>query len=324
MTEKQLLIQAFKSLDFDALENLLDDNKPYMDVPKVLFLSTIKKEIDQLKNLNSYTEVIEGTCNSCHKGSIAYKFKAEGYPSLNLFFEEKNGKVTDIRLCNELKVDLPDENERNIYFSFYEDEKVNFTPTIQHLIILQRIEKAIDDFNKLESMGLVSIQEVLHWFNNMRYLADELNLGNLFKCRKYKAFKHIDSLYYKVSNMVDNYTNNQVAQDALREYDELDKEDEKMIVRWLLKHKHKYFYSPEQPDNWQKTGIIVLETKPNLIVDCSDFLDSFKFPQIYYNLNEEIMNRYQPTPEHFDQNGGRVICSLENYLKLHNKYLDLL
>jgi hypothetical protein len=69
---------------------------------------------------------------------------------------------------------------------------------------------------------------------------------------------------------------------------------------------------------------MILETEPILIVDCSDFLDSFIFHDLYLNVEEEIMNRYHPTPEHFDQNGGRVICSLENYLKLHNKYLDLL
>lgn len=39
MTEKEQLIQAFKSLDFEALQNLLDDNRSYMDVSKDLFLS---------------------------------------------------------------------------------------------------------------------------------------------------------------------------------------------------------------------------------------------------------------------------------------------
>jgi hypothetical protein len=324
MTEKDQLIRAFKSLDFDALQNLLDDNRSYRDVSKDLFLATFKEKINQYENLNSYTDVIEGTCNSCYKGCKAYKFKAEGFPSLNLFFEEKNGKVTDIRLCNELKVDLPDENERNIYFSFYEDEKVNFTPNLKYLTTLQRIEKAVEDFNKLESIGLVPIQEVVSWFYSTQSLAIELDLNDPFVCRKYKAFLHIDSLYYKVSNLVHNYTNNHLAQDALQEFNNLDKEDEKMIVRWLLKNKRNYFFSLKKTENWKKTGIIILETEPNLIVDCSDFLDSFLFQDLYLNVQEEIMNKYEPTAAHYDQNGGRVVYSLENYLKLHNKYLDLL
>jgi hypothetical protein len=36
------------------------------------------------------------------------------------------------------------------------------------------------------------------------------------------------------------------------------------------------------------------------------------------------MQKYYPTKEHFEQNGGSVEFSLASYLKLHNKYLDLL
>ena len=46
MTEKQKLIEAFKSLDFEKLQNLLNDNRSYMDVSKYLFLSTLKQKID--------------------------------------------------------------------------------------------------------------------------------------------------------------------------------------------------------------------------------------------------------------------------------------
>ena len=45
MTEKQKIVEAFKSLDFDALQNILDDNRSYMDVSKGLFLSTLKEII---------------------------------------------------------------------------------------------------------------------------------------------------------------------------------------------------------------------------------------------------------------------------------------
>jgi len=307
MNEKQLLIKAFKSLDFEALENLLDGNRPYMDVPKDFFLTTIKQKIDQYENLHAYEEVIEGTCNSCHKGCKAYKFKAEGFPSLNLFFEEKNEKVTDIYLCNSLKVDIPDENHSDFYFSFYEDEKVNFKPSLEYLIMLQRIEKAVEDFNKLESMGLVLFQEVFHWFNSIQALAIELNLDDPFVNREYKAFKHIEALYYKVSFLIESYTNKQLAQDALNEHRQINQRDKKTIASWLLKHKDTNFMPLKKTDNWEKTGILILETDPNLIIDCSDILDSFLFIELYSNVQEEIMtkyeaksNRFNPYQEDFD------------------------
>ena len=66
MKEKEQLIKAFKDLDFEALQNLLDDNKPYMEVSKVLFLSTLKQNIEEYNDLNSFEKVIEGICDHLH------------------------------------------------------------------------------------------------------------------------------------------------------------------------------------------------------------------------------------------------------------------
>ena len=324
MTEKQKLIQAFKSLDFEALEVLLDDNRSYMDVSKDLSLSTLKQKIDEYENLKSYESVVEGICNHCNKGCKAYKFKAKNLPSLPLYFEEKDGKVIDIYLCNALKEDKPDEHDWDIYFSFYEEEKVDFKPSLEHLIILQRVEKAVQEFNNLEELGLVPIEELVHWYNKCKILAKELELNNPFVRIKYKAFVHINALYSEVSNVVHNFRKNDFAKNALDKYHKIKAENEKGLVQWLLENKNNYFFELKKTDNWEKTGFLILETTPNLLVDCNGYLDSFILNEIYYNHFDEIMKKYEPTNEHFEQNGGSVEYSLESYLKLHRKYLDLL
>lgn len=324
MTEKKKILKAFKFLDFESLSYLLDDKKSYMNVSKEKFLNTLREELKQFKGLSKYDEVVEGICDGCNKGCKAYKLKAHNNPSLNLFFEENENEVTDIYLCNALKVKTPEKNDWHIYFSFYEEEKIDFRPTIEYSINLQRIEKAIEEFNNLESMELVPIQEIVYWYNKMKLLADELNLNDPFVGQKYKAYKHIDSLYSKVSNLVHNYNKNYLAQKALREYHTFDKENEQMLVSWLLRNKENYFFSLKKTDNWEKTGIIILETQPSLIVDGFDLLDSFLFEEIYNYHLSEIMTKYEPTKEHYEMNGGSLIYSLESYLKLHNKYLELL
>ncbi len=324
MTEKQKLIEAFQSLDFEALQNLLDDNRSYMDVSKDLFLSTLKQKIDEYEDLKSYENVVEGTCNHCNKGCKAYKFKAENLPSLPLYFVEKDGKVTDIYLCNALREDKPDEHDWDIHFSFYEEEKLAFKPSIEHLIILQRVEKAVEEFNNLEKMGLVPIDEVVYWYNKCKLLARELELDNPFVGIKYKAYKHINFLYSEVSNLVHNFTKKDLAKNALDAYRKINTENEKSIIKWLLENDNNYFFDLKKTDNWEKTGFLILETNPNLLVDCNGYLDGFFLSEIYSNLLDEIMEKYQPTNEHFEQNRGSVEYSLKSYLKLHNKYLDLL
>ena len=323
MSEKHQLIQVFKSLDFEELGNLLDDNRSYMEVTKTLFLSTLKQKLDNYKDLISYEKVEEGICGKCNKGCKAYKFKADKFPSLNLFFEEKNGKVTDIYLCTAIKTETTDESNWDIFFSFHEEDKVNFSPTINYNINLQNIDEAIKEFNNLELIGLVTIQDVNHWYKKHKNLADKLDLNDPFAVRKYKAFEHIDSLYSKVSDLVHNYNNNHLAIEAMKQYQQLNMDDEKTIVCWLLNYKNNYFFSLKKTDNWRKTGIIILETQPNLVVDCSDYLDSFLFEEIYNHHHSQIMTKYEPTIEHFEKNEGSIKWSLESYLKLHNKYLDL-
>lgn len=277
MTEKQKLIQAFKSLDFDTLEKLLDDNKSYMDVSKSTFLNALHKEIERHEDLKRYELVEEGICDHCNKGCKAYKFKAENCPSLNLFFEEKKGMVTDIYLCNALKVETPDENDWDIYFSFYEEEKVEFKPTIEYSIKLQRIDRAIEQFNKLPDIGLIPVKDVLNWFDRMKQLANELGLNDPFKRKNYKALLEIDKLYSEVSHLQHNYEKNELAKKALIAYNKIEQNDEKGIVKWLLKNKDNYFFSLKKTENWEKTRILILETEPNLVVDCSDCIESFVF-----------------------------------------------
>jgi hypothetical protein len=325
MSEKQKIINAFKNLDFNNLDSLLDDNRSYMDVSKRKFLETLEKEIKQHEGLNSYETIEEGICNSCNKGCKAYKFKAKNQPSLNLFFEENNGFINDIFICNDLKVKSSNEGDSSISFMFYEDEKADFSPSLNYLMNLQRIEKAIDEFKKLEILGLVPIKEVVYWFDNkMNVLEKELELDNIFSPIMHKEYFAIEALYNKVSSLVESYKKIDVAKTALKKYNEIESDDEESIVKWLIESEYNSFGLLEKTENWKNTGILILETEiTNLVLDCSDFLVPFLCGDIYWKHFFEIMTKYEPTKEHYDQHGGSIEYSLETYLKLHNKYLDL-
>ena len=317
MTEKQKLIEAFKSLDFDALQNLLDDGRSYMDVPKDLFLFTLKQKIDDYEGLKSYQNVVEGTCNSCNKGCIAYKFKAENLPSLTLFFEENDGEVTDIYLCNDFKEDSPDEDDE-IYFSFYEEDKVDFEPSLEYLLALQRVEKAVEAFNNLEKTGIVPIEEVILWYNTSMPFERELELSNPFTGIAYKADQHLGSISGMVSRLIHNFKNNDLAKMALDKYYKMDRKDERSLVEWLIENRENYFFELKKTDNWEKTGFLILETNPNLLVDCNGYLDGFLLDEIYSSHMKEIMEKYQAANKDPERNGGSKEFSLEGYLRILN------
>ncbi len=307
MSEKLQLIEAFKSLDFELLEKLLDDNRAYMDVPKALFLSRLKQEIEE-RGVKSYEQVINGVCDNCNKGCVAYKFKAENLPSLNLFLEEQDGIVTDIYLCNALKVDNPDKDESEIRFYFYEEEKVDFNPSLEYLMDVQKVDQAIADFNKLAAKGLVTVEELVHWQNKLKPLAEKLYLGLPFIDAGYKAFVHIDSIYSEVSSLVNNYNKNPRAKEALTELKRIKDNDLKSLFKWLNKYEDDYVYSLKKTDNWEKTGFLILETEPNILVDCSECLDVYLFESEYEKVDKKYHFRYFFIKNYLNETDGRV-CS---------------
>lgn len=321
MTEKQKLIKAFKALDFSTLEDLLDDNKSYMEVSKSLFLSNLKQELEQWSDLKSYEKVVEVYTEHCNKSCKGYKFSGENMPSLPLYFEENEGKVTDIYLCELFEEDIPDEGEWVVSLFFYEEEKVNFSPSINYLINLQKIDDAINEYKKLSKLGLVPMHEVVYWVEKMDDLAKNIQFNELFKL--YKEYVTFKSLYTEVSYLAEHYTNIDLAKKALKKYNNIDINDEKMIVKWLLENEDNYFLPFKKTGQWKNSGILILETEPNLVVDCSEFLEPFLLNNIYWEHYDEIMDKYVPTKEHYEQYGGRLPWDLETHLKVHNKYLEL-
>lgn len=323
MNKKENLIKAIKSLDFETLDRLLDDDRSYMDVPKRTFLNALKKKVDGIEGLDEFESVEEGICNNCNKGCVAYKFSTKDQISLNLFFEEKLGEISDIYLCHDLRVNGQSKDDNSIYFGFYEEEKVGFRPTLEYLMRLQRIDGAMEEFNRLAGNGLVTVQQVIYWFDKIKPLALELGLDDPFSSLEFKAYRNINALYGEVSRLHHNFTNNHSAKMALRAYYEISANDEKSLVKWLLDNEDNYFFSLKKTDNWKDTGILILESEPNLVVDCSDCLESFVCNEIYYEKHEEIMTRYRPTSEHYQQSENGITYTLESFLKLHNKYTEL-
>lgn len=331
MTQKQHIIQAIKNLDFDKLYQLLDDNTSYMDVPKSTFINEFQSEVERIKNFvdfrdfNCFDRVVEGVCDTCNMSSTAYRFIRDKRHCLvfDLCFEEEKGEIKNIYICEDMVAEEPNEHYVILYFSFFKDECINFKPTLEHLILIQRNDKLIEEFQKLTDYGLIPIQEVLYWHKKVTSVKKDLGFYRIFKQDRYKIFEDLRILYRSVSEIKENYDNNHIAEKALLEYKNLDENDEKSIVKWLLPYEEEQFYSLKKTNNWKETGILILESEPNLVLDCSGCIESFIFEDLFSNRYYDLLIKYEPTKEHYEQNGGSVPLNLETHLKLHNKYLDL-
>lgn len=324
-TNKQTIIQAIKEMDIEKLEELLDVNRPYMDVPKALFLEKLKIQFDRCKKnkITSFDKLISGVCASCNKGCKGYSFITKDNQALDLFFEEENGEVTDVYLCNKLETEEKDTPIHQMYFSFYEDEKVTFKPSVDFLIKKQKIEDAIAEFEQFKDR-FVFIEEIGYWKNKYKELIEEFDIPFFFVEKKYLVFQPFRDLCDNIRFVIDHLEKHKFAIQALSELEAT--ESERELVYWLFTYEwsHLNEYSFERLDGWEQSGLITLKEYPSIIIDCSGYIESLQFSYLYNKHHEELIEKYNPTKEHFEKSNGGIEYSLESHLRIHEMYLDIL
>ena len=315
------IIESIKTLNFEVLNQLLDIDKSYMDVPKATFIKALKSKIqsEEKNGFTAFEKVLKGTCGSCNKGCTAYSFITKDL-SLDLFFEMKGDEVIDIYLCHDFL--HKDKINNNITFSFYEESKTNFVPSESYLYKKERADRAVDDFKYLIRNQLINIEDLEYWKEKYKDIVKRFGFSDPFELKKYKGFIEFDELCYDVVSFLDFKYSAKSSNKALKEYHLI--KSEKDLVQWLLNNKdielHNVF---ERTDNWQKTGFIRLSENLDVIVDCSSCIDAFIFAELYSKEEFELMEKYKPTMEHYTK-FGRIPYDLITNLKLHKKYLDIL
>ena len=325
MSNKQTIIQAIQEMDIQKLEELLEDDRPYMDVPKELFLEKLKIQFDRCKKneIVSFDKLISGVCASCNKGCKGYSFVTKDNQTLDLFFEEDNGEVTDVYLCNKLETEEKISPKYEMYFDFYEDEKVTFNPSVDFMIKKQKIDNAITEFEQFKDR-FVFIEEIGHWKNKHHELIKEFDFPSFFVEKRYLMFQPFRGLCDNIRYVIDHLEKHKFAMQALSELEVT--ENEKELVYWLFTYEwsHLSDYSFERLEGWEENCLITLKDYPSIVIDCSEYIESLQFSFLYNKHHEDLIKKYEPTKEHFKQSDGGIVYSLENHLRLHGKYLDIL
>ena len=325
MSKKEIIINAIKEMDIEKLEQLLDDNRPYMDVPKSLFLDKLKIQFDKCKKneVTSFDKLVSGVCASCNKGCKGYSFVTKDNHTLDLFFEEENEEVTDVYLCNKLEVKEKISPNYQMYFNFYEDEKVTFKPSVDFLIKKQNIENAITEFEQFKDR-FVFIEEIGYWKNKHLELVNEFAAPFFFREERYLLFEPFSGLCSNLRNVIEHIEKHKFAIQALSELEATENEEE--LVYWLFTYEwgHLSDYGFERLHGWEQNGLITLKEYPSIIIDCSGYIESLQFSFLYSKHHDDLVEKYNPTKEHFEKSSGGIEYSLESHLRIHGMYLGIL
>ena len=321
------ITKAIKDFDIASLNELLDDDKSYQDVHKKLFLEKLEKKFEQAKrnDCHSFDDVFFGICESCNKGCEGMTFLSNSGYYLDLFIESKDGETADdIYVCNKLTNFTDLEKSMDLGFSFNKDEYHDFKPTTEYLIIKKEYDELLNQISEIDEP--IKVDELKNWYyDNFNYLSKTINGFGPFECFDYNLYSDANSLTSQVERVFEMSQVQDQATESLIEYQNCKTERERLI--WSFKNQ-KYHYGSiyyEFPDNWKTDSIISYRQKQvELELDISGYEFVMDYFLILDKLYDELIEKYKPLPEHFEASErGSVQYSLENYLRLHNKHIDV-
>jgi hypothetical protein len=320
------VIQAIKNFDIVLLHELLDDDIPYMDVTKALFLKKLNKQFKFAKknDCHFFDDVFFGICGSCNKGCEGMTFLSESGYYLDLYIESKDEKtIADINVCNNLTNFTNLIKTNNLSFGFKKDQGFAFKPSIEYTLSKQEYNLLRSHLNNIK--GIIKLDDLFNLYNNFYYLITTIDQLEPLAHLDYKAYSKAVTLTVQINRILKIKTSATHAIDALINYQLAKSEREQLIWFYENISDHSSMYSFEFPKNWKlescirfKSGLIKLN------IDISGYeyvIDYFiKLDDLY----DDLMEKYKPLPKHFEQSGvGGIEFSLENLLKIHNKHLDV-
>jgi hypothetical protein len=324
---EQKIITAIKNFDTALLTHLLDDDKSYMDVTKERFIKKLERQFNTARGSGCqfFDDVFFGICESCNKGCEGITFLSESGYYLDLYIECEDGEnVHDIYVCNKLTNVLDLEKTLDLGFSFYRDEKVTFRRTSEYNLIEEDYKLLKSDLEKINDV--IHLDDLITWYSRFDELKKHTKDLGPFVCFDYKLYRDACHTISEIDNIIAITSKSEDAVEGLINYHLAKSQRNKLL--WLFENKKNRHGSPyyELPENWEERAIIVQTIDNNEIkLNISGYEYIIRYLEKLNNLYYEFMEIYQPLPEHYEQSpDGYVVCTLENYLKLHNKYLDII
>ncbi|MBL0261019.1 MAG: hypothetical protein IPQ10_08120 [Saprospiraceae bacterium] len=197
--KKELIIESFQKMDLNMLDILLDENRTYQDATKEVFLEKLNIVFSKLKNNgDTLLSTYEGFCNSdaCHNKSCkGYSFVGnKSKKHIDLIFEELDNDVKDICHCNGFKTyETFVETENLIMIDVKNDEKADFKPSINFLIISQKCKLAYEELIHYQNK-IIDKEVYLTWLAKHHSLYDSI-------IRFSSYYSEIDKFYWLYNRM---------------------------------------------------------------------------------------------------------------------------
>jgi len=181
----------------------------------------------------------------------------------------------------------------------------------------ENIERALSEFHQF-SNRITGLAIIYEWY---KYHSEIIGETDVFvgSYENFGEFNKLRTSLDKICELKDQFITVINAIEELKNC----KNKERLLLSWLFKCqgvKGIATYGFEVLGN----HLVKLSFNDTVIIDCSDYKESLQFSKIYDAIHWVFLDKYRPTTEHFKQENDYIVCTLENYLSLHNMYPEIL
>lgn len=328
MTKKEAIVKYITEMNSDMLYILLDESKSYMEVPKETFIAKLEEIFQTLKNknINHFSKVVKGHCGgSCNNGCGGYSFLTIDNQSLDLLFEEENDNIKDIYRCTLFVNEEQIKNKKEIYLSFYDDEKTNYIPSSSDKYLKKQIEIASSEFKEFKN-DITDLETFYNWAIRVHDLYDRVDIYDRIHLDFTNQLFDIVNANSSIIKLISLYPR---AKKAMKEYINIDLSNESELVDWVLKYEDGDFYygSYKKANKWEQNNLILHPLDNSVVIDCSKYAASLQFsviqPKHYWELYEKyLISEKQFNNAKDDEDDFQL--NLMSILKIQGVYQDLL
>jgi hypothetical protein len=150
---------------------------------------------------------------------------------LNLIFEGTENSVRDIYYCSTFKTDETLSEGNVVFLDFYKDEEAAFNPSPELAIKLQKFKSAYEEIIKPGDVYLTK-EVYTYWLQKHEGLFGMFQLPPML----YKPEVVFYDLYSYLKSILEYMAFEQESMNAAADYFNIDTENEKEILAWLVKY----------------------------------------------------------------------------------------
>lgn len=233
-TRKELFFKAIREMNISLLEVLLEDAPICEDLRNDLFIERMEDVFLEFKqSKDTYLQQYKGHCPSeyCKEGCKGYIYIGNhSHKYIHVRCKETETEVTQFYPSSGgLEADeITMDTTTSVRFpTIYAVDKVSYDGCYN--AIIKQMDAAIADLVR-DNDGYLSKHNYIPWVEKYEFLFDE---KNRYGCNFRHVFPH---LYAMFLDLTTNLQKVDQVKKAQKEYDEINKMEEKEVLKWLVKY----------------------------------------------------------------------------------------